>query len=447
MSKLSGLHRKLVYLVAILVLFIPIIVLGRPDEGRARADGDSGGKLAQLRREYDLKESSLGKVDPASATMNLVLLGMRGIAANILWMQAQDLQKTKNWAELRAVTESITQLQPHFLKVWDMKAWNLAFNVSAEYDLVSDRYFWVKEGLRYYQEGVDLNQKYGEMRWRTGNTYAQKIGRADEWKQYRRFFLKDPDTDSFPSGLDPAINPEGKDNYQVAEKWFRDANRIIDETGIEQHVMGRPLFRSYPVRAIVDFATIKQREGVFGDLTRQAWETAALEWTQKYGKEEFDSPGGMVHLEVSEKEAEAMQNNGEQEKLNWVYRYQDMCNYRYWRMRCFVEREQNTVEARRDLYQGEVAAAKGDFVEAKRLLESGLEKYEKMLQKYPELLEHSDTIEDAMIALITWRTVLQVEAIPLPENYPLRAIWEQNAGNLATYQTEYIRRKGSYAKE
>lgn len=447
MTKLSGLHRKLVYLVAILVLFIPIIVLGRPDEGRSRADGDAGGRLAQLRREYDLKESSLGKVDPASATMNLVLLGMRGIAANILWMQAQDLQKTKNWAELRAVTESITQLQPHFLKVWDMKAWNLAFNVSAEYDIVADRYFWVKEGLKYYQEGVDLNQKYGEMRWRTGQTYSQKIGRADEWKQFRRFFLKDPDTESFPSGLDPAINPEGKDNNQVAEKWFRDANRVIDETGIEQHVMGRPLFRSYPARSMIEFAIAKQREGVFGDLTRQTWEAAFFEWTQKYGKEEFDSPGGMVHLEVTESEARKLVDEGKIEVYEWVERYHKMCNYPYWRTRCAVEREQNTVEARRDLYSGEVAAAKGDFVEAKRLLESGLGKYEKMVEKYPELLDHTETIEDAMIALITWRNVLQVEAIPLPDKYPLKAVWDKNTAELNTYQTEYIRRKGVYSKE
>jgi hypothetical protein len=446
MSKLTGLQRKLVYLVGILVLFIPIIVLGRPDEGRTATGGDQGGTLARMRREYDLKESSLGKVDPASASMNLVLLGMRGIAANILWQQAIDLQKTKNWAELRAVTESITQLQPHFLKVWDMQAWNLAYNVSAEWDLVRDRYFWVKEGLKFYQQGVLQNQKYGEMQWRTGNTYSQKIGRADEWKQFRQYFVKDPNTEAFPSGLDPEINPEGKDNYQVAEKWFRDANRTIDDTGIEQHVMGRPLFRSYPVRAMIEFAQAKQREGVFGDITKQAWETAAIEWSQKYGKEEFDSPGGMVHLEVTEKDAKEMQDRGEDDKLNWVYRYQDMCNYRYWRLRCFVEREQNTVDARRDLYNGEVAAAKGDFVEARKLLESGMEKYDTMIRKYPELLEQMETVEDAMVAMIAWRSVLQIESAPVPDDYPLKSVWEQNAGSVGVFNTEYIRRKGLYNK-
>jgi hypothetical protein len=446
MSKLTGLQRKLVYLVGILVLFIPIIVLGRPDEGRTATGGDQGGTLARMRREYDLKESSLGKVDPASASMNLVLLGMRGIAANILWQQAIDLQKTKNWAELRAVTESITQLQPHFLKVWDMQAWNLAYNVSAEWDLVRDRYFWVKEGLKFYQQGVLQNQKYGEMQWRTGNTYSQKIGRADEWKQFRQYFVKDPNTEAFPSGLDPEINPEGKDNYQVAEKWFRDANRTIDDTGIEQHVMGRPLFRSYPVRAMIEFAQAKQREGVFGDITKQAWETAAIEWSQKYGKEEFDSPGGMVHLEVTEKDAKEMQDRGEDDKLNWVYRYQDMCNYRYWRLRCFVEREQNTVDARRDLYNGEVAAAKGDFVEARKLLESGMEKYDTMIRKYPELLEQMETVEDAMVAMIAWRSVLQIESAPVPDDYPLKSVWEQNAGGVGVFNTEYIRRKGLYNK-
>ena len=210
--------------------------------------------------------------------------------------------------------------------------------------------------------------------------------------------------------------------------------------------MGRPLFRSYPVRAMIEFAQAKQREGVFGDITKQAWETAAIEWSQKYGKEEFDSPGGMVHLEVTEKDAKEMQDRGEDDKLNWVYRYQDMCNYRYWRLRCFVEREQNTVDARRDLYNGEVAAAKGDFVEARKLLESGMEKYDTMIRKYPELLEQMETVEDAMVAMIAWRSVLQIESAPVPDDYPLKSVWEQNAGSVGVFNTEYIRRKGLYNK-
>lgn len=444
MSKLTSLQRKLAYLVAMLVLFIPVIVLGRPAEGGKAANADQGGVLARLRAENDLKESALGKVDPASATMNLVLLGMRGIAVNLLWQQAEELKKTKSWAELRAVTESITQLQPHYLKVWDHSAWNLAYNVSADWDQVPDRYFWVKEGLKFYQQGVEQNFKYPEMQHKTGICYMHKLGRADEWRQYRRYFLKDPNTQLFGDGPDPSINPEARDNHQVAEKWFRESNRVMDVYAKEQHVMALPIFRSYPGRAIIEYAQAKQKEGMFGEVTRQAWENAYDEWVNKWGREDFPSEAGMIHLEITPSELAELAAKGENDKIRRIDQYQAMCNFHYWRLRCQVEREPNTVEARRDLYEGEQASFLGDFVEARKLLESGMAKYAVMLKKYPELSEHTETIEDAMVAMLAWRSVLQIEGEPVPDDYPLKWVWETHQGGVGEYTVEYRRRRNQY---
>ncbi|HAW30030.1 MAG TPA: hypothetical protein DCY03_18220, partial [Planctomycetaceae bacterium] len=60
MNNLSSKHRKLAYVIAIIVLLIPVIWLGMPSTGE---DG-SGGKLAQLRDKHELGESTLGDVDP-----------------------------------------------------------------------------------------------------------------------------------------------------------------------------------------------------------------------------------------------------------------------------------------------------------------------------------------------------------------------------------------------
>src|SRR5580692_2007398 len=121
MNNLTSLQRKLMYLGGILLLLIPIIWLGAPPEPAAassaqsgRTEGSSGGKLAQKRVEFSLGESDLGNVDPASSTMNLLLLGFRGIATSMLWMDAQKQQRDKDWAAVRAATESIILLQPHF---------------------------------------------------------------------------------------------------------------------------------------------------------------------------------------------------------------------------------------------------------------------------------------------------------------------------------------------
>ncbi len=255
MNNLTSLQRKLVYLGGIVLLLIPITWLGLPPEPKSRknAQGSPGGFLARERTRLGLGEGDLGNVDPASSTMNLLLLGFRGIATSMLWMDAQDQQRNKDWAALRATTESIILLQPHFLKVWNFQGWNLAYNVSAEWDAVADRYYWVKEGIKFFKKGCSRNEKYAELFWYTGDTTGKKIGRSDEWVQFRKFFRADPDVARFNGLPDPDVNREGIDNYMVARKWFQQCNETVDKYGNEQHIMARYLCRAYPTRALFDF--------------------------------------------------------------------------------------------------------------------------------------------------------------------------------------------------
>src|SRR5689334_1310670 len=131
MNQLSTRARKLVYVIAIVILLGPIIYLGQP---ASSAGTESGGVIARERFRARLGGASLGDVDPASTSMSLVLLGMRGMAANLLWMQADQLRDRKQWSQLEQTVESILLLQPHFQSVWKFQCWNLTYNVSAECD-------------------------------------------------------------------------------------------------------------------------------------------------------------------------------------------------------------------------------------------------------------------------------------------------------------------------
>lgn len=437
------------YLGGIILLLIPVIALGLPGEPDAKVVGH----LQQLRVAHDLGESSLGNVDPASQTMNLVLLGLRGVATSLLWLDAQEQQKTKNWAALEATTNSITLLQPHFIKVWTFQGWNLAYNVSSDWDLVADRYFWVKQGIKFLIKGVGRNQKYSELYWYTGDTFGKKVGRADEWKQFRRFFIEqDPDKETYPNGPDSELNPERKDNYLVARKWFQESDNVNEKTGIAETIMARILFRSYPTRALFDYAVALQRDGIFDELNRVAWQEGYGEWTKDYGIQSYDSEAGDVHLESSyvRSEVEKMREHDSQLKEErkqlayWVARYQDMTNYRYWRLRAEVEAETNSTEAHRELYAGEQSYLKGDFTTAKKLLIDGMTKFEAMLQKYPDLLADDSTIEEALVAQLNWRACLALDDEVPPEKYPLQWLWNAKQDQLPTAQEEFNRRKKQF---
>lgn len=430
-------QRKIAYLVAIVVLMVPIIVLGMP----ATETADSGGKLARLRQEYDLGESTLGKVDPTSATMNLVLLGMRGVAVNLLRMELDQQKDMKQWAQMRATTESVILLQPHYIQVWRYLGWNLAYNVSAEWDAVEDRYRWVKEGAKFLMQGSDRNQKDPELYWETGRILGQKVGRADEWKLFRKFFKADPDNKE--GRPDPEINPDGKDNYLAAKVWYQKANDA--EERHEQHIMMRALFRSYPARSQLDFADALHREGIFNEETQQAWKDAHHDWVEEFGRMTFQEDEFEFHMEVYDKDIEEIAANFKVDPRRvrqMVNLYQDVSNYRFWRTKAHSEMQPNTVAVHRELYEGEQAFKRGDLDVAEKTLAAGLEKYEQLLLSYKDLQVDDNTLEEGLWAIMLWQKIYQLKNQIQPDEFPLKWLWDKEQARIPNMQEDFNRRYG-----
>ncbi|MEX0703315.1 MAG: hypothetical protein WD069_14570 [Planctomycetales bacterium] len=359
MNGLTSRQRKLVYLGGIATLLIPIIWLGMPAGGPAGASGDGMvGQLAQLRQEYDLGEATLGDVDPSSATMNLVLLGMRGIAANALWQNANEQQKTKEWAKLRATVDSIILLQPHFSQVWDFQGWNLAYNVSAVHDRVEDRWYWIKEGCKFTQKGTERNARSARLYSSIGRVVGWKVGESDEWKTYRQYFLRDPDTQRFANGPDPGIaHVDGEiftDNYLAARRWYEKGNDVQREHPQQRLDASVVHFRHQPSRAQERSAWALQRDGIFGERTRQAWDEAHRLWTEVYGRESFKTARGEVVLNATEADILrlARQEQVDPEiKRQVIDIFRADTNYDYWRVKFLLESQAETQEAHRLLYQ------------------------------------------------------------------------------------------------
>ncbi len=446
------------YMVGMGLLLIPVIWLGFPS---SNAKGQSGGLLAQMRQTHDLGESTLGNVDPSSATMNLVLLGLRGPAACMLWVQMDTQKDRKDWAGMRATTESIIKLQPHFQKVWQFHAWNLAYNVSVEWDAVKDRYFWVKEGAKFYRKGSNRNYKYPELYWYYADTIGKKIGRADEWRQFRKYFRVDPDTANYTvndvPGPDRELNPDDRDNYAVSADAFVVANEVMDKYGKEQHIMDKSLFRSYPGRSMIDHASSLQKEGHFDEETREIWGKAFQYWRGVYGQETWHpAPYIDIHLDWKREEIEKFVENTvlpegfkgskkdyERDLRSWVIKYQNMTNFRYWYHKSYSETQKNTLEAHKDLYDALVLFPSGRTSEAARLAYEGLQKYEKIITDptYGVGLREDDlAIEEVMLGIMTWRTALELENKPIPNEFPLRAMWLEQQPRVKQIEAEFKRR-------
>ena len=455
LDHLTSQQRKLVYMGGIVALMIPIIWLGLPE---GPDPNDMKGKLATIRTEEDLGQSTFGNVDPASSSMTLVLFGFRGIAASMLWYQADELKSQKNWSELQRTAESIVLLQPHFWNVWDQQAWNLAYNVSAEFDDVRDRFFWVKQGAKFLETGVDRNRSVPELCHYMGEFVGRKIGYSDEKDIFRKYFMHDPDeafdkdgepdNDGFPeddwedNGADPEINPGKRfanlgamDNYLVSREWYREANRVLmEEAGGEQHKMADILFRAAPYKSTMSYARARAREGLFDETTRRAWEEALDAWLNEYGKTEFATTfKGMITLNGTREELQKLAERDGftlEEKIEVQGREQDLTNFRYWQTLCEVERLPDMVEARRLMHDGKMAWLDlGDATKAENSLLAGMRQFEDVLNSFKNGMllnndEGFDFIEDAIDAVLLYQTINAGR--PLPDEYPLKSIYESD---------------------
>lgn len=436
MNSLTSQQRKLAYLCGILILLIPIISLGLPASGK---DG-GGGTLTRLRTKYELGESDLGEVDPSGAAMNLVLLGMRGVAVNLLYTQFEKERDAKQWEEMGATTESIVRLQPHFEKVWEMNGWNLAYNTSAEWDAVADRYYYVKLGGLFLKRGVAQNRKSTHLQYHVANVYQKKIGTADEAKFYREFFLHDPDP-KFDKGVDPAFNPDIMDNYLVAKKEYQRACQIEDTEHRPQHILDRSLFRSMPARCQFDYAQVLQKDGKFGEVTREAWHEALSDWTTKYGQETFSVPIGDLNNPVMFDIRLGMSRDDIKKEIanpddvvrvtDMVDKYRKMVNYYYWTTRGNCESEQTTAEAHRSLYEASQKYKTQEWDKALELSFAGMQGFENILRRpeYVELKSEDTLVEECLLGIRVWKDIQELGQLKVPTEYPLKWLEEEHQGN------------------
>ena len=266
MSERTGFLRKLGYGVAIAVLLFPLSLLSAP----ATVDSP-GGKLARLRTEHRLGQGDLGEIDPASETIKLATLGLRGLAVNLLWEKANHYKKVEDWTNLTATLEQLSKLQPNFITFWKFQSWNLSYNVSVEFDDFRDRYYWVRRGIQFLQQGAKYNRDNAVLLWELGWVNGQKVGRSDEKKQYRELYKQDEDF--HPVDRTPAE----RDNWLVSKSRYLESIATVEEDPKKLGKKSPALFFSSPSKSQMSYAEAIEDEGLF-ELAVAAWKKAGNEW-------------------------------------------------------------------------------------------------------------------------------------------------------------------------
>jgi hypothetical protein len=140
---------------------------------------------AQMQTLLNLDRADLGltrltpleNAPPVLAFTSVALGGFRGLIANALWMRANDLQNEDKYFEMVQLADWITKLEPHFVDVWRVQAWNMAYNISVKFKDPEDRWHWVERGIQLLRDqSIPLNPRetllYRDLSW----LYQHKIG-------------------------------------------------------------------------------------------------------------------------------------------------------------------------------------------------------------------------------------------------------------------------------
>lgn len=169
----------------------------------------------------------LENAPPVLAFTTVALGGFRGLIANALWIRATELQDEDKFFEMAQLADWITKLEPHFVQVWLVQSWNLAYNISVKFKEngpgdFSDRWRWVHRGIKLLRDdGLRYNPNevliYRELAWFFQHKMGQNLDDANiyykqQWlKEMARVFGK-----TNRPNLEELISPQTDDARQRA---------------------------------------------------------------------------------------------------------------------------------------------------------------------------------------------------------------------------------------
>ncbi len=290
MSQNKSFVRKVIYIAIIGALLIPLSLISRPaTRDKENAVKNPGGVLSMLRDKHELSLAKLSEIDPGSETMKLASLGLRGLAVNLLWLQAIDAKDKKNWDTFSSTLNSLVKIQPNFIRVWEFQSHNLSYNVSVEFDDYEQRYHWVKKGIEFLTTGIPYNRRDHRIIDSLGFFCGNKFGTADERVQYRSLFRND---DQFHEEMSRYVDignidtPYGPDHWLLAYEWYDRSLRMV-ETGVDGSPVPKyrkdMLFYQYKPAQLRNMGLSMHSEFRSDEFARSNWERAHREWLE-YGR-------------------------------------------------------------------------------------------------------------------------------------------------------------------
>ncbi|MFM1943585.1 MAG: hypothetical protein RI897_2567 [Verrucomicrobiota bacterium] len=212
---------------------------------------------------------ALGQSAPPALVFTTVALGgFRGLIANALWIRAMELQEQDKYFEKVQLADWITKLQPRFVTVWIVQAWDMAYNISVKFSSPVDRWMWVQRGLELLRdEAIPINPDeallYRELAW----FFQHKMGADldDAHFYYKSEWIREMETVLGGTNYVALINPQTDDEIQRA-RTLRDRYKMDPEIMLEVDQEHGPLEWRLPESHAIYWASVGFKRSRLKDL-------------------------------------------------------------------------------------------------------------------------------------------------------------------------------------
>lgn len=207
------------------------------------------GKLSwEIRMTREQRMATVGFSGPTAVAMReklgqglalAALGGFRGLAANVLMLQAHGAWEEKQWVRVRSALEMATLLQPRVALFWDLASWHLAWNASVAAEQYSaepsetrrriEARKWVEAGRELLERGTRavpekalLFQRLGDLYWQRLSDYASAAA------CYREALTKRDASPYLERFVGYALEKSG--DREAALEYFRELRRSMGES-------------------------------------------------------------------------------------------------------------------------------------------------------------------------------------------------------------------------
>ncbi len=119
-------------------------------------------------------------IKPGEFAMLVALGGLRGVAADLLYIKADALWKEGKWEDIKSLYRAITFLQPDYADYWSLAGHHLAWNLSFAARTDKEREKYINQGLEFLKEGLTYNQDVYKLYFDLGFIYDHKVKDYDE---------------------------------------------------------------------------------------------------------------------------------------------------------------------------------------------------------------------------------------------------------------------------